>query len=189
MDAIIEGPAYMGDGKHVLLAIEFAGAPASSNPASIYNGPQVIAIKADGGRFPNGDPWKCIACGIPSAALTGANTSTPGTGILAASGHEKSLVVDHPQAFPGDRKMIAGTNVVDCGAYKLTDKACTPDRLRIYPIRWNTSVDGSGPGGAMRELRLNLDGVHLMWNHMNRTTGDIDQHGLVGRLVFNPAPR
>jgi hypothetical protein len=51
MDAIIEGPAYMGDGKHVLLAIEFAGAPASPNPASIYNGPQVIAIKEDGGRF------------------------------------------------------------------------------------------------------------------------------------------
>lgn len=189
MDAIIEGPAYTWDAEHVLLAIEFAGAPASPNAASIYSGPQVIAIKTDGGRFPNGDPWKCITCGIPSAALKGANFSTAGSGILAASGHESSLLVDHPQAFPGDRKMIAGTNVVDCGSHKLTDEACTPDRLRVYPIRWNASVDGSGAGGAMRELRLNPDGVHLMWSHMNRTSGNIDQHGLVGRLVFNPEPQ
>ena len=187
MDAIIEGPAYTWDGKHVLLAIEFAGAPASPNPASICNGPQVIAIKTDGGQFPNGDSWKCITCGIPAAALKGANTA--GTGMSPAPRREMSLVVDHPQAFPGDRKMIAGTSVVDCGRYKLTDTACTPDRLRVYPIRWNTSVDGSGAGGSMRELRLNPDGAHLMWSHMNRTSGDIDQHGLVGRLVFNSAPR
>jgi hypothetical protein len=189
MDAIIEGPAYMWDGKHLLLSIEFTGAPAQPNPASIYSGPQVIAIKTDGGRFPNGDPWKCITCAISAEARKGANTSTPGTGILAGPHRESLLLVDHPQAFPDDRKMIAGTNVVDCGSHKLTDAACTPDRLRIYPIRWNASVDGSGRGGSMRELRLNPDGEHLMWSHMNRTSGDIDQHGLVGRLTFNAAPR
>ncbi|MCI4589516.1 hypothetical protein MOK15_05345 [Sphingobium sp. BYY-5] len=189
IDAIIEGPAYTWDGQHVLLAVEYAGAPASAGAGSIYDGPQVIAIKTDGGHFPNGDPWKCITCGIPATTLEGANFSTQGTGVLANPAHKRALMVDHPQAFPGDRKILAGTNILDCGTLKITDDACTPDRVRVYPIRWNTSADGSGPGGAIRELRLNPDGVHLMWSHMNRTTGELDQHGLVGRLAFNPAPR
>lgn len=185
IDAIIEGPAYLWDGKHILLAIEFTGAPASPDPASIYSGPQVIAIKTDGGRFANGDPWKCITCGVPPANRKHANLR----GATSGGSAREELIMDHPQAFPGDRKMIAGTNVVDCGPYKLTDDACTSDHLHIYPIRWNASADGSGPGGSMRELRLNPDGAHLMWSHMNRTGVDIDQHGLVGRLVFNPSPR
>ncbi|MFK4873524.1 TolB family protein [Novosphingobium sp. ZW T3_23] len=188
-DGIIEGPAYLGDAKHVLLAVQFAGAPASPGPGGIYDGPQVIAIKTDGAKFANGDAWKCLTCGVPKAARADANpASTNEHGRRVPPGSEW-LSLDHPQAFPGDTKMIAGTNVVDCGPYKLVDDQCTPERIRIYPIRWNTTSDGSGPGGSMRELRLNPDGEHLMWSHMIATGADIDQHGLVGRLAFNPSPR
>lgn len=185
-DAIIEGPAYMWDAKHLLLAVQFTGAPASG-PEAQYSGPQIIAIKTGGGTFANGDPWKCITCGIPDAERAKGNVTARSGGQTARPG-EVWLVADHPQAFPGDRKMSIGSNVVDCGAYKLTDDACTPDKLRVYPIRWNVTADGSGKGGSMRELRLNPDGKHLMWSHMNATGANLDQHGLVGRLVFNPAP-
>ena len=40
-DAIIEGPAYLWDAKHVLLSVQFTGAPAAPDPASVYSGPQV----------------------------------------------------------------------------------------------------------------------------------------------------
>lgn len=188
-DGIIEGPAFLGDGKHILLSVYLTGAPAAPDPSSIYNGPQVLAIKTDGRTFANGDAWKCITCGIPHSNLAGANLqhrepNGPPRGIPNVTG----LFLDHPQPFPGDRKMIAGTNVVDCGPYKLIDDRCTADRLHVYPIRWNTTPDGSGSGGSMRELRLNPDGEHLMWSHMNRTGMDIDQHGLVGKLVFRPSP-
>lgn len=191
-DAIIEGPAYMWDARHVLLAIEFAGAP-SSGRGSAFSGPQVIAIKVDGTTFSNGDAWKCITCGVPAGNRTGANQADKLPARLQMAGTQQNqairLLMDHPQAFPGDHKMIAGTNVVDCGPYALTDEACTPERVRIYPIRWNASADDSGPGGAMRELRLNPDGVHLMWSHMNSIGATIDQHGLVGKLAFNPSPK
>lgn len=187
IDGIIEGPAYMWDAKHVLLAVEFTGAPAAPNPASIYNGPQVIAIKTDGGLFSNGDPWKCITCGIPPEAREDADpSSTDGGGRPHAAGWIK---VDHPQAFPGDRKMITGTNVIDCGPLKLVDDACTPGRLRVYPIRWDASAGGSVPTGAMRELRLNPDGLHLMWDHSNKSPVNPQVQALVGTLVFNPSPK
>lgn len=188
-DGIVEGPAYMGDAKHVLLTVQFAGAPAAPGTGSIYDGPQVIVIKTDGTVFSNGDAWKCITCGVPAEARRDANpASTNEHGRRVPQG-AAWLSLDHPQAFPGDAKIVAGTNVIDCGTYKLTDDRCTPDRIRIYPIRWNATADGSGPGGSMRELRLNPDGQHLMWSHMNATGPDIDQHGLVGKLRFNPAPR
>ncbi|MET0588212.1 MAG: hypothetical protein ABWZ75_06780 [Novosphingobium sp.] len=187
-DAIIEGPAYLWDAKHVLLSVQFTGAPASPDPASIYSGPQVVAIKTDGTVFANGDAWKCITCGIPDDVRKRGNLTTHSGGQTASPG-DTWLVVDHPQAFPGDRKMLAGTNVIDCGQYRLIDDACTPDRLQVHPIRWNVTPDGSGKGGSMRELRLNPDGVHLMWSHMNATGPNVDQHGLVGRLKFNPAPK
>lgn len=187
-DGIIEGPAYLWDAKHVLLAIRFTGAPAAPDPANVFDGPQVIAVKTDGQLFANGEGWKCITCGVPRENREGANPDDEAFGAPAGSPAADWQRLDHPQAFPGDRKMIAGTNVVDCGRYKLVDEACTPDRIRIFPIRWNASADGSGPGGTMRELRLNPDGVHFMWSHMNLTGVNIDQHGLVGRLAFNSNP-
>ncbi|WP_395336696.1 hypothetical protein [Novosphingobium sp. BL-8H] len=188
-DGIVEGPAYMGDAKHVLLTVQFAGAPHAPDPAAIYDGPQVVVIKTDGTTFPNGDAWKCITCGVPVAARRDANPASTNEHGRRVPDGAAWLSLDHPQAFPGDTRLIAGTNVVDCGSYKLVDEHCTPDRIRIYPIRWNATADGSGPGGSMRELRLNPDGQHLMWSHMNATGADIDQHGLVGKLRFNPAPR
>ncbi|WP_334186127.1 TolB family protein [Novosphingobium sp.] len=188
-DGIVEGPAYLGDAKHVLLTVQFAGAPAAPAPGSVYDGPQVIVIKTDGTNFANGDGWKCITCGVPKDARADANPASTNEHGRRVPENATWLSLDHPQAFPGDTRMIAGTNVVDCGPYRLVDDKCTPERIRIYPIRWNTTADGSGPGGSMRELRLNPDGEHLMWSHMIATGPDIDQHGLVGRLVFNPSPR
>lgn len=185
-DGIVEGPAYMGDGRHVLLTVQFAGAPAGD---PTHDGPQVIAIRTDGTVFSNGDGWKCITCGVPAEARRDANPAGSNEHGRTVPAGSPWLSLDHPQPFPGGTRMIAGTNVVDCGPYGLADERCTPDRIRIYPIRWNTSADGSGPGGSMRELRLNPDGRHLMWSHMIATGPDIDQHGLVGTLRFNPAPR
>lgn len=189
IDGILEGPAFLGDARHLLLAVQFVGAPAAPDPAAIYDGPQVIVIKTDGSNFPNGDPWKCVTCGVPAENRKGANLAGPNESSRTPPSGATWLSLDHPQAFPGDRKIIAGTNVVDCGAYRIADDACTPDRLKIHPIRWNAARDGSGPGGSMRELRLNPDGQHLMWSHMNATGADLDQHGLVGRVTFNPSPR
>ncbi|KAF4485639.1 saponin hydrolase precursor [Fusarium agapanthi] len=42
--------------------------------------------------------------------------------------------------------------------------ACTPERTHVYPIRENNSPDGTGEGGAVRELRLHPDDVHLGFN-------------------------
>lgn len=185
----LEGPSYMQDGHHVLLTVIFTGAPAAPNPASIYSGPQVIAIKTDGSVFSNGDAWKCLTCGTPAANAVGIHRQ-----VWRHSSPEMSLaprplpVFDHPQPFPDDKRALAGTNVLDCGQHRLTDAACTPERLHIYPLRWDVSADGSGEGGSMRELRLHPDGVHLGWSSFVPPPR-FDEYGFLGRIVFNPSPR
>lgn len=57
---------FAPDGKHVVVTVEFVGAPAAPDPASIYVGTHIILVKADGTKFPNGDAWKCLSCGVPS---------------------------------------------------------------------------------------------------------------------------
>jgi hypothetical protein len=197
-NGIFEGPSYTWDGRHVLMPVEFAGAPAAPDPASVYSGQQVIAIKTDGQLFPSGDSWKCITCGVSAQHRRGANiTRGPGAGYISGSsgrgalgaGGPTNIAVDHPQPFLDGRRMIAGTNVVDCGRYRLVDAACTADRVHVYPIRWNMSADGSGVGGSMRELRLHPDSVHLGWSHLVLGGPSIDEFAGMGRLVFNPAPR
>jgi hypothetical protein len=188
-NGIFEGPSYMWDGKHVLMPVEFTGAPAAPDPASIYTGQQVIAIKTDGTTFPNGDPWKCLTCGIPEGNMKGANMGTGRgagwtLGSLRPPGTPEQtphLMVDHPQAFRDGKRMLAGTNIVDCGEYRLTDAACTPDKVRIYPIWLANTADGSGPSAAIRELRLHPDDVHIGFA--------TNQVATLGRLVFNPAPK
>jgi hypothetical protein len=191
-NGIFEGPAYMWDGKHVLMPVEFAGAAAGS----IYSGQQVIAIRTDGTLFPNGDAWKCITCGVPAENALGASQEAgPGAGWIAGSssmtarGGPTHIVVDHPQAFHDGRRMIAGSNVVDCGEYKLTDAGCTPERVHIYPMYWSMSADGSGASGNMREIRLNPDDVHLGWNSFVGHGTSMSELAAMGTLVFNPAPR
>ena len=198
-NGIFEGPSYTWDGNHVLMPVEFSGAPAAPDPASIYAGQQVIAIRTDGKLYPNGDPWKCITCGVSAENSKGANTTqSPGAGYSAggfnragtAISEPINIIVDHPQAFNDGRRMIAGTNVVDCGRYRLVDANCTADRVHVYPIRWNMSADQSGVGGSMRELRLHPDGIHLGWSHfVSDGRNIVDELAVMGRLVFQPAPK
>lgn len=193
-----EGPSYTWDGHHVLLTVIFEGAPAAQDPASIYSGVQVIAIKTDGSHFPNGDAWKCLTCGVPDANALGINREVPNP-MLAGFGlrgskppvfdHPQPLF-DHPQPFHDGKRVLVGTNILDCGPYKVTDMACTPQRVHIYPISWHGTVDEKGAGVrmSMRELRLNPDDVHIGWNSFVPPPR-FDQFGLFGRLVFNRAPK
>lgn len=59
---------FTPDGHHIVVTLEFIGAPASPDPASIYTGEQLILVRTDGTVFPNGDPWKCLTCGVPESS-------------------------------------------------------------------------------------------------------------------------
>lgn len=183
----------MWDNRHVLMTVVFTGAPAAPHPASIYSGPQVIAIRTDGKNFPNGDAWKCLTCGVPEANRRGTLVSEDPMGAsgLHGGGRPRSprMPLDHPQAFPDGKRVLAGPNVIDCSPYPLTSAACTPDRVRIFPVRWNRTHDGAGPGAVFREQRLNPDGVHMNWSAFAPSPGSIEQFGYLGKLVFNPAPK
>ena len=164
----IEGPGKLPDTRFVVVDVTFAGAPVGS----VYTGAQTILIRTDGRRFPSGDPWKCLTCGTPDSHKAGLNPD----------------ISTYPDGFPDGKRILIGANILDCAPYRVTDPACTPDKVHIYPIRWNTTADGSGPGGGIRELRLNPDGVHLGWNHFVLTGTQYDEFGFMGRLVFDPAP-
>ena len=157
--------AFLPDGLHVAVTVNFTGAP-----TSIYTGVQVIIVKTDGSTFPNGDPWKCITCGVPEKNST-----------------ERSPTMEYPQTFIDGKRILAGTNIIECTS-NLTNAACTPDQVNIYPIRWNTTTNATGPGGNIRELRLHPDNVHLGFNSFTIINGKIGQFGYMGRLQFNPSP-
>lgn len=164
--------SFLPDGCSALALVHFVGAPAAPDPASKYEGGQIIIVKADGTRFSNGDTWKCITCGVP-----------PQNSV--AIGQDQS----YPQTFLDGKRLLWGTNIVDCSPFMLTDDRCTADRVHIYPIRWNVTPNGSGPGGNLRELRLHPDNVHLGFNGMTISKDGIGQFGYFGRLVFNPSPQ
>jgi hypothetical protein len=189
---MLEGPGYMWDSRHVLMTVMFTGAPAAPDPASVYSGPQVIAIRTDGTVFPNGDAWKCLTCGVPEENRQGAlvpPNPIAGSGPSGGGPQRPRIALDHPQAFPDGKRVLAGPNVLDCSPYPLTSPQCTPERLRIVPVRWGRTADGSGRGAAFREQRLNPDGVHMEWNAFAPSSGGTEQFGYLGQLVFNPAPR
>ncbi|KAM0341656.1 hypothetical protein ACHAPU_009902 [Fusarium lateritium] len=162
---------FLPDGKHVLALITFTGAPPSPHPASIYSGNQIIVVKTDGKEFSSGSPWKCLTCGLGKENTRGA-----------------SPTYSYPQAFGDGKRILFGTNILDCGEHKLVEAACTPARTHVYPIRWNTSPDGSGLGGAIRELRLHPDDLHLGFNAFTTTGTRIGQYAYIGRLKFNAKP-
>lgn len=168
----LQSGGYLPDGHEVTATISFAGAPSAPDPASIYSGQQLIMVKTDGTTFPDGDSWTCVTCGVPAANAVGRNTA-----------------MDYPQPFADGRRVLVGTNIVDCSPYLLTDKACTPDRTHIYPIRFNTTANGSGKSGFIRELRLNPDQVHLGFNAIKYDNTGVSQFAYLGRLTFDPVPK
>jgi hypothetical protein len=160
---------FTSDGKNIIATVTFVVAPAAlADPASIYEGVQLILIKADGVNFSNGDPWKCLTCGVPA-------------------GNQRGLDVkrDYPHVFRSGDRAIWGHNIVDCDGEQLASDACTPDRIHIYPIYWSNTTDGSGSGGAPRELRIHPDDMHIGWSSF---TNDGGQYCYFGRLEFNGDP-
>ncbi|KAI4863974.1 hypothetical protein F4820DRAFT_425336 [Hypoxylon rubiginosum] len=168
---LVQAGSFLPDGKHVIARVNYTGAAATPDPASIYAGDQIILIKADGASFPNGSPFKCITCGVPQGN---------------AQGNAEAL--DYPQAFRDGRRILAGTNIIDCGEFDLVSDECSPASTFIYPIRWNTTVDGSGEGGSLRELRLHPDNLHIGFNSFAYTAGKLNQYAYTGQLTFNSAP-
>ncbi|KJK62223.1 hypothetical protein P875_00095542 [Aspergillus parasiticus SU-1] len=168
----IQSGNFLPDNNHVLVSLNFSGAPAAPDPASIYNGTHLTLIKADGTNFPSGDPWKCITCGVPEENKVGSTELSP-----------------YPQAFLDGKRALIGTNIVDCGSALLASSDCTPDKVHIYPVRWNVKADGSGSGGNIRELRLHQDNVHLGFNSFTFSNGQLGQFGYFSRLQFNPSPK
>ncbi|KAF2005653.1 hypothetical protein P154DRAFT_457086 [Amniculicola lignicola CBS 123094] len=162
--------SFLPDGIHITAYATFTGAPAAPHPASIYTGLQLIIIKTDGKKFPNGDSWKCITCGVPDKNKVGSTELDP-----------------YPQSFSDGIRVITGINVVSCGVHQLTSTACTPAKTFIYPIRWSSTANdsGEGPGGTIREVRLHPDQVHLAFNAYIYVGGQIGEVGLIGRLKFN----
>ncbi|KAI5867892.1 saponin hydrolase precursor [Durotheca rogersii] len=140
---------FLPDDNHVIARVRYAGAPAVPDPASIYSGDQIILTKTDGTSFPDGSSFKCITCGVPESNTKG-----------------RTEGLDYPQAFRDGKRILAGTNVIDCGEFDLASDNCTPKSTHVYAIRWNTATDGAGEGGPLRELH---------------------QHAYVGRFVFDPS--
>ncbi|CEL12023.1 hypothetical protein ASPCAL15116 [Aspergillus calidoustus] len=156
------------DGDHVVVNLEFIGAPNAPDPASIYTGEQLILVKTNGKTFPNGDPWKCLTCGVPA-------------------GNAQSLDPerDYPHVARSGTKALWGHNIIDCGDALLSSDACTPNNTFIYPIFWPVAADGSGAGGVPREMRLHPDDIHMGWSSFTANGG---QNTYFGRLEFNPNP-
>ncbi|CAI6029900.1 unnamed protein product [Clonostachys chloroleuca] len=159
---------FTPDGLNVIVNVIFAGAPAAPDPASIYSGEQVILIKADGTKFSNGDTWKCLSCGVP-----------------AENAQSLDPQRDYPHVFRSGDKALWGHNILDCGGEQLAGDGCTPENTHIYPIHWTVTADGSGPGGAPRELRLHPDDQHLGFSSFTDVGG---QYAYLGRLNFNANP-
>ncbi|MFD4601324.1 hypothetical protein ACFWPQ_25250 [Streptomyces sp. NPDC058464] len=134
----------------------------------------MLLVRTDGTTFSNGDGWKCLTCGVPAANRQDIDTA--------------SYTYPPPYAFPGDRRVLVGNGVLDCGRHQVTDPRCTPDRMHIYPIELGgRPLGGTIGGGQTREWRLNPDGVHLGWNTAVVDNGAYDEFGSVGRLEFDRA--
>ncbi|MEV7389195.1 hypothetical protein [Streptomyces sp. NPDC091215] len=166
-------PGFSWNPKYVYLGLLYAGAP-ESGPASIYTGNQVLAVRTDGGTFPNGEAWKCITCGV-----------SYGSDI------DTSQLIYPPAHELADRKrVLVGNGILECGSgrttYAATDTRCTPANTRITPIYWNDKPlaapngDGSANG---REWRLSPDGVHLLWDDLDLK--NLTELPLVGRLAYD----
>ncbi|KAL4879551.1 hypothetical protein BJY04DRAFT_208664 [Aspergillus karnatakaensis] len=157
---------FTPDGNHVVVNLLFVGAPAAPDPASIYTGEQLILVKTNGKTFANGDPWRCITCGVP---VENAQSIDPQR--------------DYPHVARSGKKALWGHNIIDAGDTLLTSDAWTPNNTFIYPIFWPVSADGE-TAGVPREMRLHPDDVHMGWSSFT----DGGQNAFFGRLQFNANP-
>ncbi|KAH7173142.1 uncharacterized protein B0J16DRAFT_365033 [Fusarium flagelliforme] len=132
---------FTPDGKHIVANVVFIGAPAAPDPASIYDGEQLVLITTDGTNFSNGDPWKCITCGVPSKNAPWLDPQR-----------------DYPHVFRSGDKALWGHNIVSCGGKQLASDDCTPNIIHIYPIHWTVTADGTGKGGSPREISFTNTG-------------------------------
>lgn len=169
-DGITGMRTFTWDGNHVLVAITYAKAPAAPDPASIYNGNQLILVKTDRTAFAKGEGWKCLTCGVPAANRVGANVNN----------------LSYPEAFRDEKRVKVGNSILDCGPNKIIDAACTPQNTHIYPIA--SPFPAFPAGGIMRETRLHPDDVHLGWNQLFIAGTSANQFGAFGRLHFVPSP-
>lgn len=170
--ADLHSGSFLPDNNHIVAIANFTGAPAPPDPASIYSGQNLLLIKTDGEKFSNGDSWKCITCGVTQENSRGRNAA-----------------MDYPLAFRDGKRVLVGTNVVECEE-DLKSDVCTSDNTRIYPLRWNVKADNAGSGAAMRELRLHPDNIHLGFSQFHITgSGEFDQFCYFGRLEWNPDPQ
>ncbi|KAF1966332.1 hypothetical protein BU23DRAFT_663420 [Bimuria novae-zelandiae CBS 107.79] len=159
---------FSPDGNHIIVNVKFVGAPKAPDPASIYDGEQLILVKADGTTFNNGDTWKCLSCAVPE-------------------GQQKLLDPqrDYPHVFRSGDKALWGHNVLDCNGHQLASDECTAQDTHIYPIYWAVIQDGVEKNGAPRELRLHPDDIHFGWSSFTNSGG---QNTFFGRLQFNANP-
>lgn len=164
---------FSPDGNHVYASVTFAGAPAAPDPASAYDGAQLIVVKTDGTTFANGDGWKCVTCGVPDENQVGLRVSAGNT---------------YPEAFRDGTRVKTGGNILDCGDHQIVDDDCTPEETHIYPIK--SPFPDYPEGGLMREMRLHPDEVHLGWNQLffAQDNTAATEFGAFGRLEFNPTP-
>lgn len=155
---------FLPDDKHVVASVNYTG----SEPGSLYDGEHVIIIKIDGETFSNGDPWKCITCG---------------TGFVGST----TQVLDYPQAFYDGKRILANVYIVQSDELLASDLS-TPNNTHVYPLHFSTTVNGSGPGAPIRELRVHPDQVHLGFNLFSFEGGILGQNAYNARLTFNPNP-
>lgn len=169
----LQAGSFLPDGSQVLATVNFTGAPAAPDQRHIYDGQQLIILKVDGTTFPNGDPWKCLTCGVPRRN--------------ALDGFPSDYA--YPQAFRDGKRALAGSFIVGCGDFQLDSEDCEPEELRVYPIRLENRADGTGPGAMIRELRLHPDNVHIGFNVFDFTAGKLGQMAYFARLHLNAKPR
>ncbi|KAF2014323.1 saponin hydrolase precursor [Aaosphaeria arxii CBS 175.79] len=158
----MQAGTFTRDQNHIIASVLFVGAP-----DTIYDGTQIIIINAQNTTFSNGDPWRCITCGVPPENSIG-----------------RIDAMLYPRAFNDGKRILAGPNIIETGGYDITDDRVSPEKTFIYPIRWNVAADGSGPGGAIRELRLHPDDTHLAWSSFV-AGGEFSYYG---RLKFTKNP-
>lgn len=124
--------------------------------------------------------------------LTCATEATQLTDLDAVLDDEFSRIlwVHHespPQAFQDGKRALLGTHVVECPEI-LTSESCGLVTLRLIPLRWNNTADGTEPRGQMRELRLHPDNVHVGFGWIRPTANGATQNSFIGRMSYGPSP-